>query len=318
MDYTVNPGDCCKAFEAQGSESLLSECVETIETQVCHREVYEDETDVCDSVTINRQVYMATETEVGAITYTAEDTPSTALRCCLASEDFPENVMACMEEVVESEEYEFDPNAPPGEQCIKVDYTQTNANAPGAIARIITVVFGDREETGRSFVGNEVCCLEIDEGCDEDEPGTDDFEDVVCIPGPTGPCDTCNIQFYETTDFFVNPLGATANFVKNVVGLDLMTEENASRERCCAAGIQLRREDAIQACLEDDGEPETELEVNDMGECIARTVQPQQYVDPSDGSGVFGFGIIPAILEPVRTVTASQIVSGDICCAAGC
>ena len=223
-----------------------------------------------------------------------------------------------MEEVVESEEYVFDPTAPEGEQCIKVDYTQTNANAPGAIARIITVVFGDREETGRSFVGNDVCCLEIDEGCDEDEPGTDDFEDVVCIPGPTGPCDTCNIQFYETTDFFVNPLGATADFVKNVVGLDLMTEEGASRERCCAAGIQLRREDAIQACLEDDGEEETELEVNDMGECIARTVQPQQYVDPSDGSGVFGFGIIPALLEPVRTVVDAQIVSSDICCAAGC
>ena len=92
MDYVVNAGDCCKAFEAQGSESLLAECVETIETQVCHREVYEDETDVCDSVTINRQVYMATETEVGAITYNAESTPSTALRCCLASEDFPENV----------------------------------------------------------------------------------------------------------------------------------------------------------------------------------------------------------------------------------
>lgn len=90
-DYSLLPGDCCKAYEAQGQETLLEECLETVETQVCHREVYEDETDVCDSVTINRQVYMATETEVGAITYSAEDTPSTALRCCLASEDFPEN-----------------------------------------------------------------------------------------------------------------------------------------------------------------------------------------------------------------------------------
>ena len=316
-DYSLLPGDCCKAYEAQGSESLLEECIETVETQVCHREVYEDETDVCDSVTINRQVYMATETEVGAITYSAEDTPSTALRCCLASEDFPENSMACMEEVVESEEFVFDPNAPPGEQCIKVDFTQTNRNAPGAIARVITVVFGDKTETGREFVGNDVCCLELDEGCDEDEPGTDDFQDVVCIPGPTGPCDTCNIQFYETTDFFVNPLGATADFVKNVVGLDLMTEENASRERCCAAGVQLRREDAIQACLEDDGEPDVELEVNDMGECIARAVQPQRYAQ-ADGSGVLGFGIIPTLLEPVRTVVDAEIVSGDVCCRAGC
>ena len=319
LDYVILPGDCCKAFESQGLESLLEDCYDSVETQVCQREVYEDETDVCDSVTINRQVYTINEAgDVGAITYSTDSTPSTALRCCLASEDFYENVNACAEEVVESEEYVFDPTAPPGQQCIKIDYTQTNANAPGAIARIITVVFGEREEVGRSFVGNEVCCLEIDEGCDTDEPGEDDFQDVVCIPGPDGPCDTCNIQFFETTDFFVNPFQATTQFVKNVVGLDLMTEENASRERCCAAGIQLRREDAIQACLEDDGEPETELEVNDMGECIARSVQPQRYVDPSDGGGVFGFGIIPTLLEPVRTVQAAQIVSGDICCVAGC
>ena len=54
---------------------------------------------------------MATEDTVGAITYSAEDVDSTALRCCLASADFYENSNACMDEVIELEEYEFDPTA---------------------------------------------------------------------------------------------------------------------------------------------------------------------------------------------------------------
>ena len=90
---------------------------------VCHREVYESETDRCDSVTINRQVWMATEDTVGAITYSTDDVDSTALRCCLAANDFYENSNACMDQVIQLEEYQFDPTAPNGEQCIKISST---------------------------------------------------------------------------------------------------------------------------------------------------------------------------------------------------
>ena len=85
---------------------------------------------------------MATEDTVGAITYSAEDVDSTALRCCLASADFYENSNACMDEVIELEEYEFDPTAQEGEQCLKITSNQVNKNAPGTISRAITVVFG--------------------------------------------------------------------------------------------------------------------------------------------------------------------------------
>jgi hypothetical protein len=85
---------------------------------------------------------MATEDTVGAITYSAEDVDSTALRCCLASADFYENSNACMDEIIELEEYEFDPTAPEGEQCLKITSNQVNKNARGTISRAITVVFG--------------------------------------------------------------------------------------------------------------------------------------------------------------------------------
>ena len=61
--------------------------------------------------------------------------------------------------------------------------------------------------------------------------------------------------------------------MKNVVGLELMTEEGASQDRCCEAGIQMGRLDLMQACLAPDGDEVIELEVNDMGECIERVIQ---------------------------------------------
>ena len=108
---------------------------------------------------------MASEDRVGAIIYTNDDVDSTALRCCLAHEDFVENPMACEEDVVETTEYEFDEEATPGERCSEVMYTQTNGIAPGLVARVVTVITGERIETSRAFVGDDVCCVEIMQGC---------------------------------------------------------------------------------------------------------------------------------------------------------
>ena len=87
---------------------------------------------------------MADENRVGAIIYTNDDIDSTPLRCCLAHEDFGENPSACDEEVVETTEYEYVEDAPEGMRCIEVMYTQTNKIAPGLMARVVTVIEGER------------------------------------------------------------------------------------------------------------------------------------------------------------------------------
>lgn len=70
------------------------------------------------------------------------------------------------------------------------------------------------------------------------------------------------------------------------------------------------RVDLMQACLVPDGDEEIELEVNDMGECIERIIQPLRF-QTSDGNDIPGF-------DPIRRVLNNQIVDGDICCAAAC
>lgn len=75
--------------------------------------MYEGNSEVCDSVTLNRSVYMSGDI-VQAIIYTNDDVESTALRCCLAASDFSENPNACDEDVTTFDEYEFFPGNPPG------------------------------------------------------------------------------------------------------------------------------------------------------------------------------------------------------------
>ena len=67
-----------------------------------------------------------------------------------------------------------------------------------------------------------------------------------------------------------------------------MSEIGAPQDRCCAAGVQLGRDDLIQACLVPDGEEEQQLELNDMNECVERDVQPLRY-QQADGSPVDGY-----------------------------
>ena len=66
---------------------------------------------------------MATETEVAAVIYTNEDVDSTPFRCCLAVDDFSENLNACDQDVTTYEEYEYDPDGPPGMRCTEISYS---------------------------------------------------------------------------------------------------------------------------------------------------------------------------------------------------
>jgi hypothetical protein len=59
-----------------------------------------------------------------------------------------------------------------------------------------------------------------------------------------------------------------------------------------------------------DGDEEEQLEINDMGECIQRDVQPMRY-EQADGSAVPGYG-------PFDEIVSAQIVSSDVCCMKGC
>ena len=52
-------------------------------------------------------------------------------------------------------------------------YTQTNKIAPGLIARVVTVIEGERMETSSNLVSDDVCCVEIMQGCALEEPGND-------------------------------------------------------------------------------------------------------------------------------------------------
>jgi hypothetical protein len=96
------------------------------------------------------------------------------------------------------------------------------------LARIVTVIEGERTETGRVFVGDNVCCVELGLGCDLIEAdivdGDDHFEDGTCIVGENNPCETCDLSFYETTIYnFFFPIPSIT-----VVSDELMTEEGAS------------------------------------------------------------------------------------------
>ena len=112
-NYDNSEAACCNAYADQGDISLLEACDERIESQVCQKEVFETNSQVCDNVTLNRSVYMLGDI-VTAILYSNDDVDSTALRCCLAAEDFSENPNACDEDTTFYDDYEFDPEGPDG------------------------------------------------------------------------------------------------------------------------------------------------------------------------------------------------------------
>ena len=105
---------------------------------------------------------MASDSSVLAILYTNDDVDSTALRCCLAHDDFMENPSACDEQVVETMELEYNgDDAGEGMRCSEVTYSQTDKIAPGLVARVVTVIEGARMEISRVFVGDDICCVKL-------------------------------------------------------------------------------------------------------------------------------------------------------------
>ena len=61
--------ECCRRYNTQYDPTLLDACLEQIDSLVCEHEVYETVSDQCDSVTLSRSVFMATESSVGVILY---------------------------------------------------------------------------------------------------------------------------------------------------------------------------------------------------------------------------------------------------------
>ena len=51
-------------------------------------------------------------------------------------------------------------------RCSEVTYSQTNKIAPGLMSRVVTLIEGERMETDRNFVGDDVCCVELGLGCE--------------------------------------------------------------------------------------------------------------------------------------------------------
>ena len=108
-----------------------------IEEAVCIKEVYETTSETCETITANRQKIVDTAGALVSLAYDVTDAASTPLRCCLAAADFAENVNACNQDTEQYEEFEYDPDAPEGEQCSKVTYEVTNADAPGLVSRVV-------------------------------------------------------------------------------------------------------------------------------------------------------------------------------------
>ena len=118
-DYGTSLEDCCRAAGPQDDASLLEACFaipdfDLIEEAVCIKEVYETTSDTCETVTGQRKKIVDGFGSLITTAYDVIDVESTRLRCCLASADFAENVNACEEDVEVYEEFEYDPNAPPG------------------------------------------------------------------------------------------------------------------------------------------------------------------------------------------------------------
>ena len=94
------------------------------------------------------------------------------------------------------------------------------------MARVVTVIEGERIETSTNLVSDDVCCVEIMQGCAAKEGGNDQFEDGTCIDGEVL-CETCDLTFFTTTNFFTQANIDNGSPPKNVAGDELMTQLGA-------------------------------------------------------------------------------------------
>ena len=195
---------------------------------------------------------------------------STLLRCCLAQEDWHENILACNEPELQDPEvdYEYDPEANMGAgQCFEKTCQRENIYAPGSGSRKVLVSEGECEPLDGSpmEVSAAVCCEQgLQEACENEEDveerdGPEDVQDVMCDPEDPM-CGTCTIESFPVTEYVDK---ATGEVINTVTSEEVMTRQG-TREECCAAGVSVMDEETIRAaCLEDEGEPEDELEFTD-------------------------------------------------------
>ena len=73
-------------------------------------------------------------------------------------------------------------------------------------------------------------------------------------------CGTCTIESFPVTEYVDKASGEVIN---TVVSEEKMTRQG-TREECCSAGVSAMDDETIRAaCLNDEGEPEDELEFTD-------------------------------------------------------
>ena len=284
------------------------------------KEVFEDISDVCDAVTLERTIGFVGSGDVGSIWYFAPHMDSTLLRCCLAQEDWHENILACDDPEPQDPEvtYEYDPEANDGAgQCFERTCIRSNIYAPGSGARKVLVQEGECVEQPNSpaEVSAAVCCEQgLQEACENEEDveereGPEEVIDVTCDPKTdenAEECGTCTIESFPVTEYVDR---ATGEVINSVTSEEPMTRQG-TRAECCAAGVSAMDAETIEAaCLQDDGEPEDELELTDNGECIQRSVQKKAYLDM--GMEVEGYESFDEVLD-------TQIVHPDECCNQGC
>ena len=53
--------------------------------------------------------------------------------------------------------------------------------------------------TGMEIVSRDICCTEIQQGCDRDEDGTPEYIGGTCNDGE---CSSCNLNFYSSRNYF--------------------------------------------------------------------------------------------------------------------
>ena len=71
------------------------------------------------------------------------------------------------------------------------------------MSRVVTLIEGERMESDRNFVGDDVCCVELGLGCEiigaDIFPTDDYFVDGTCHKYLSNPCETCDLSFYKPT-----------------------------------------------------------------------------------------------------------------------
>ena len=160
-----------------------------------------------------------------------------------------------------------------------------------------------------------VCCeQDILEACANEEDieereGPEEVIDVTCdeiTDENAEMCATCVIESFPVTEYVDKVTGEVVNSVTS----DEPMTRAGTREECCAAGVSAMDDETIRAaCLDDEGEPEDELEFTDNGECIQRSVQKKGYLN--NGEAIDGYESFDEVLD-------TMIVGADECCNQGC